>query len=89
MDLCLTRDTCGFAEEGGNGGGGVDAVASGPAALYGGVINSCCYELQWSHAWGQKVEVGDVRLQIQVIDGLNPLGILTGDNVGVYGGAEC
>ena len=44
---------------------------------------SMCYILSIR---GGKVDVGDVRLQIQVIDGLKPLVILTGNNVGMYGG---
>ena len=88
MDLFLACDPCGFAEEGADGGGSSDAATLGPA-LYGGVIDSCCYLLQWRHVLGEKVEVGDVRRQIQVIDGQKPLGILIGENVGSYGGAEC
>ena len=86
MDLCLARDTCGFAEEEDNGGGGADAAKSGPT-LCGGVINSCCYVIQWHHAWGEKVGVGSVRHQLQIIDGKKTLGILIGENVGLYGGA--
>ena len=66
--ICLARDPCGFKEEGGNGGGSADAATFGPA-LCGGVVDSCCYVLQWRHFWGEKVEVVDVCLQLQVIDG--------------------
>ena len=38
---------------------------------------------------GGNVEVGDVCRQLQVIDGQKPLGILVGENVGLYGDAEC
>ena len=88
MRLFLTLDPCGFAEEGADDGGGADASTSGPA-LCGGVIDSCFSLLQWRHAWGEKVEVGDVCRQLQVIDGQKPLAILSGDNVDSYGGAEC
>ena len=44
MDLCVTRDPYGFAEEVADGGGGADAATLGPY-LCGGVIDSCCYVL--------------------------------------------
>ena len=40
MDLRLTRDPCGFAEEGSDGSGGADSSASGPS-LYSGVVDAC------------------------------------------------
>ena len=33
--------------------------------------------------------MGDVYRQLQVVDGLKPLGIIIGENFGLYGGAEC
>ena len=81
-------DTCGFTEEGSNGVSGADAAMLVPA-LCGSVVHSCSFLLQWRHAWGEKVEVGDVNRQFQVIDGQKPLGIIIGENVGSYGSAEC
>ena len=49
----------------------------------------CLRLLQGRHTWGKKVEVGDVCCHIQVIDSLKVLGILIGENVGSYEGAEC
>ena len=43
--------------------------------------------IQWRHAWGEKVEVGNVCRQLQVVDGVKPLGILIDKNVGSYGGS--
>ena len=63
------------------GGGGADSATLGPA-LYSGVVYYCCYVLQWRNVWDEKVEVGDVRPQLQFIDGLKPLGIIIGENVG-------
>ena len=37
----------------------------------------------------KNVVVGNVRHHIQVIGGQKPLGILSGENVDSYGGAEC
>ena len=88
MNLGLLRDPCGFAEEGSNGGGSADTSTSVPA-LCGVVIDSCCYVIQWHHAWGKNVEVVDVCYQLPVIDGQKPLGVLVGEDVGLYGGAEC
>ena len=88
MDLFLTRDPYGFAEEGNNGGSGANAATLGPY-LCGGVVDSYCNVIQWRHAWGQNVEVGNVRHQLQVVDGKKPLGILIGENVDSYGGAKC
>ena len=56
---CLIRDPCGFTEEGADGGDGAEASMSVPT-LCDGVVNSCCYVLQWRHVWGEKVEVGNV-----------------------------
>ena len=75
-------------QRGNNGGGGADAATLGPA-LCGSVVNFCCYVLQWRHAWGEEVEVGDVRRQLHIIDGQKPLGIFISENVGLYGGDEC
>ena len=88
MGLCLTRDPCGFVEEGADGSGGAEAATLVPA-LCGGFIDSCFYVLQWRHTWGKNVVVGNVRHHLQVIDGQKPLGILSGENVDSYGGAEC
>ena len=68
MDLFLACDPCGFAEEGADGGGSSDAATLGPA-LCGSVVDSCCYVIQWRHAWGEKVEVGNVCRQLQAVDG--------------------
>ena len=81
------RDPFGFAEEGDNVCGGVDAATSGPA-LCGVFSDSRCYVLQWRHVWGKNVEVGDVCCKIQVIDGQKLLVILVGKDVGFYDGAE-
>ena len=84
----MTWDPCGFSEEGADGGGGADTATTGPA-ICNGVVNPCFYVLLWRHAWGEKVEVGDVRRQLQFIDGKKPLWILIGENVRSYVGAEC
>ena len=60
-----------------------------------GLISRRCVDLaannaaKWRHTWGKKVEVSDVCRQIQVVDGLKPLGVLIGENFGFYGSAEC
>ena len=88
MDLCLTHDPCGFVEEGDDGGVVADGEMLVPD-LYSGVINSYFYVLQWRHAWGKNVELGNVCCHIQVIDGQKPLGIIVSEDVGSYGGDKC
>ena len=75
MDLFLTRDPCGFSEEGADDGGGAETATTGQA-LCSGVVDPCYDVIKWRHAWGENVEVGDVRCQLQVIDGQKPMGIL-------------
>ena len=82
------RDPCVFFEEGGDVGGGADTSTTGPY-LCSSIVKPCYNVLEWRHAWEEKVEVGDVRHQLQVIDGQKPVGILIGENVDLHGSAEC
>ena len=66
MDLCLTYYPSGFSEEGADGSSCADAAKTGPA-LCGGVVHPCGDVFEWRHAWGEQVQVGDVRCQIEVI----------------------
>ena len=68
MDLPLAHDSCGLAEEGSDVGGGSDAVALGPD-LCGSVVDSCSDVIYRRHAWDEKVEVGNVRRQLHIVDG--------------------
>ena len=38
---------------------------------------------------GKNAEVGNVRHQLQVIDGQRSFWVIVGEDVGSYGGAEC
>ena len=49
MDLRLTGYTCGFSEEGADGGSCADAATMGPA-LCGGVVHTCGDVFEWRHA---------------------------------------
>ena len=88
MDLRLKGYPCGFSEEGADGGNCSDAATMGPA-FYGGVFHPCGDMFKWRHAWGKQVQVGDLRCQLEVIDGYKSIGILICENVGPYGGAKC
>ena len=88
MDIGLTCYTSGFLEEGADGGSCADAVPTGPA-FCDGVVHPCGDVLEWRHAWGKQVQVGDVRYQLKVIDGKESAGIIICENVGSYGGDKC
>ena len=62
LDLGLTCYTRGFSEEGADGGSCANAATAGPA-LCGGVVHPCGDVFERRHAWGEKLEVGDVRCQ--------------------------
>ena len=68
MDLRLTGYPCGFSEEVANGGSCSDASTTGPY-LCGNVVQFCGYVFEWRYAWGEQVQVGDVRCQLEVDDG--------------------
>ena len=61
MDLGLVCYPRGFSEEGvdGDGVSCADAAPVGPA-FCGGVVHPCGDVLEWRHAWGEQVQVGDV-----------------------------
>ena len=60
MDLSFTCYPHGFSKEGADGGSCDDAAPAGPA-FCGGVVHPCGDVLEWRHAWGEQVQVGDVR----------------------------
>ena len=59
----MTGDPCGFLEEVDDGSGCADTATKFPS-LCSGVVHPCGDVLEWLHAWGEKVEVCNVRRQI-------------------------
>ena len=63
MDIRLTGYPCSFSDKGADGSICADAATTGPA-LCSGVVHPCGDLSELRHAWGEKVEVGDVRCQL-------------------------
>ena len=87
MDLCLTCYPSGFSEVGADVGSYSYAALTGPS-LCGSVVHPCGDVFKWRHVWGEQVQVGNVRCQLEVVDGEESVGILICENVGSYGGAK-
>ena len=88
MYLGLTCYPSSFSEEGANGGSCADTTPAGPV-FCGGVIHPCGDVLEWRNAWGEQVQVVNVRCQLEVVDGEESVGIPIRENVSLYGGAKC
>ena len=88
MDLGLTCYPCEFSVDGDHDSSCDDAATTGPT-FCGGVVHPFGDVFEWRHAWGKQVQVGDVRCQLEVVDGEESVGILIRENVGSYGGAKC
>ena len=88
MDARLVRDPYCLAEEGGSGGGGAEAVAAGPY-LCRCIVDTRLDVLGGRHVGGEKVEVGYVWRELQVINCQKYLVFFVCENFFSYGSAKC
>ena len=56
-------------------------AASAVPALCGCVVHPCGNVFQWCYAWGEQVLVGDVRCELEVVDGEEPRWVFISENV--------